>query len=1203
MKKRYVNFVSIFFAALCFAFTACNGMTTGKGTGTVRVIIGGGDTRSVNAAGLPIFDEKNTKITVTDKDGTELAKGNGKTPVELTLNIDTEITVKVVVTTAAGVWRGSKEHTVTAGNNDVVVKLSKTPKSVGNVLSKVKLNKPQDVEITLKLANGKELKELIDDVKIRGNHQGYPVIARDGKGRIYVLYDKGSSRHFSRFDAEGTEDAEGNDFETAITSILPSSVRIRTMTVDAKTNTIFVFDTSSPNVYALTESSPNVFTCSGPFDISTLPVAATALPVSAAAAYNGVLFLATSANKLIACDVALSGTSLTLVERAIETLENLRPSSLGGWTACTGLFADESGVYCLLYGSSLRSPQWYMVGALVHYTYSEGGLANKTVKGLHSKAGENDPSLTFEEKAFVNPVGFIGYDEDYLYIADDGAEISENPYIDFCIAGNKNRIAKVNRDTKVLTFEDSTSDVTWFAEYREYPPTKIPHLLWSHDEDGHVTLKLKTLDGSVKELIQNINTRQRDKLMTARDSAGNVYVLYCDSTPTAQLHLERFSADGTKDNNFGTAKTGFTFPDTDITDLAVDFKTADVFLLKRTRVVPRDTMITAYMAKADNGYASFSGPATVTMPDASTSVTFNSVAAFDGTLFFAMDVEVGTNDVKKLYAYKMQTAGSFAFTTDKAETELDELWQHPTKSPMVCTGLFADRKGVYGLLAQKNVIGGAAFYALGKIVRYTYDGSTQLTPVVLSGNNSGLNPAAANPGSMGYDAQYFSYPAGFLGYDGDTLYIADDGVNIEEVNENIYINGNKDRIMAFNRKNNTLSASSLDLDGATWFKSYDKYTYPETKMLLWEKGSSQYWVGDNGTEVYSSSSALNTPSSQRLTDVFCYDQNGKLYIVMREGSVYKVKRFTPTDTGFNSRDMKIKNESERPVSIAVDVSGGTNTLYYGTNDSVTPKWTVKKIEWQYYFDEEREPELFTSCTGEELTALAANKDGVFVGVKQIYEESVGVNQIPKYRLKVKKFLKGTHANGSVTVVENDPLYVSAPGSTNPYTPIPKPASSSHDPYIEYEEAISDLQVVEGTLYAIMEKAEKIRRYHSGANACTIDEFKTSSALYKVGKTAEGFSENAEKLAEKRAVPPVGSNPGVGYGFYRFIAVKPKKLVIASDGAYDVNGHNSGSSGNPVHNDNKVLIYDLDGNLNTPEETDTAGKFSKELKPGSGFTWE
>ncbi|UTC47242.1 hypothetical protein E4N72_05230 [Treponema vincentii] len=935
--------------------------------------------------------------------------------------------------------------------------------------------------------------------------------------------------------------------------------------------------------------------------MSTLHGAATALPVSAAAAYNGVLFLATSANKLLACDVTLSGTSLTLAERTIETLENLRPNSLGGWTACTGLFADESGVYCLLYGSSLSSPQLYMVGALVHYTYSEGGLTNKTVKGLHSKAGENDPSLTFEENAFVNPVGFIGYDEDYLYIADDGAEISENPYIGFCIAGNKNRIAKVKRDTFELSFEDSGTRATWFAEYREYPPTKIPHLLWSHDEDGHVTLKLKTLDGTEQPLVQNINTRQRDKLMTARDSSGNVYVLYFDNMPAAQLHLERFSTDGIKDDNFGTAKTGFTLPDTGITDLAVDFKTADVFLLKRTMKSSSNTEITAYMAKADNGYASFSGPATVTMPDASTSVTVDSVAAFDGTLFFAMDVEVGSDDVKKLYAYKMQTAGSFAFTTGKAETELSKL-RDDDKNPMVCTGLFADRKGVYGVLAQQNVIGGAAFYALGKIVRYTYDGSTQLTPVALSGNNSGLNTAAANLGSIGYDAQYFSNPVGFIGYDGDTLYIADNGVNIEEVNENLHVNGNQDRIMAFDRKNNTLSASSLDLDGATWFKSYDKYTYPETKMLLWEKGSSQYWVGDNGTEAYSLSSALSITSSQRLTDVFCYDQNGNLYIVTRDGPDYKVKRFTPTDTGLNSTgDMKIKDEAVQPVSIAVDVSGGTKTLYYGINDYSPLQWAVKKIEWQYYFDEEREPELFTSCTGEELTALAANKDGVFVGVKQIYEENVGVNQIPKYRLKVKKFLKGTHADGSVTVVENDPLYVSAPESTNPHTPIPEPASSSHNPYIAYEEAISDLQVVEGTLYAIMEKAEKIRRYHSGEGACTIDEFKMSSALYKVGKTADGFSENAEKLAEKRAVPPQGSNPGVGYGFYRFIAVKPKKLVIASDGAWGKEGN---SASHVEADNNKVLTYDLDGNLNSPEEKNAAGKFSKELqRSSSGFNWE
>jgi len=104
-------------------------------------------------------------------------------------------------------------------------------------------------------------------------------------------------------------------------------------------------------------------------------------------------------------------------------------------------------------------------------------------------------------------------------------------------------------------------------------------------------------------------------------------------------------------------------------------------------------------------------------------------------------------------------------------------------------------------------------------------------------------------------------------------------------------------------------------------------------------------------------------------------------------------------------------------------------------------------------------------------------------------------------------------------------------------------------------------------YAIMEKAEKIRRYNTVEDACTIDEFKMSSALYKVGKAAGGFSGNAEKLTEKKPVPPVGSNPGVGYGFYRFIAVKPKKLVIASDGAWG----KEGNSASHVEADNDKVI--------------------------------
>jgi len=1063
------------------------------------------------------------------------------------------------------------------------------------------------------------IKSLVQNINTRQRDK--LMTARDGAGNVYVLYfdnTPAAQLHLERFSADGTKD---NNFGTAKTGFSFPATGITDLAVDFKTADVFLLKrTRTPtgtDITAYMAKSSDSYAAFSQAKINNLPSdSGTSSSIDAVAAFDGTLFFVidvtagvNDVKKLYAYKMQTVGSFAFTTNKAETELPELHSGGRHPMI-CTGLFADRQGVYGLLSQQNTGGTGLYALGKIVRYTYD--GSTTLTPVSLTTNnnglnpAAANPGSIGYNAQYFSNPVGFLGYDGDNLYIADDGVDICEDDYIGWRIAGQKDRIATFNRKTGVLEFLTTASDATWFAEYREYPPTKIPRLWWEKQSaTGFVNLKLKTLDGTEQPLVQNINTRQRDKLMTARDSSGNVYVLYFDNMPAAQLHLERFSADGTKDNNFGTAKTGFTLPDTGITDLAVDFKTADVFLLKRTRVSSTDTMITAYMAKADNGYASFSGPATVTMPDDSTSVTFNSVAAFDGTLFFAMDVEVGINRVKKLYAYKVQTAGSFAFTTDKTEAELSKL-RDDDKNPMVCTGLFADRKGVYGLLAQKNVIGGAAFYALGKIVRYTYDGSTQLTPVVLSGNNSGLNPAAANPGSIGYDAQYLSYPAGFLGYDGDTLYIADDGVDITEVNENLHVNGNKDRIMAFDRKNNTLSASSLDLDGATWFKSYDKYTYPETKMLLWEKGSSQYWVGDNGTEAYSLSSALSTTPSQHLTDVFCYDQDGNLYVVVQEGSSYKVKRFTPTDSGFNSTgDMKIKDESERPVSIAVDVSGGTNILYYGIN--VVPvvgnlRLSVQKIEWSDHFVGEKEPQAFISAENEQLTALAANMDGVFVGVKQIYEETVGGDQIPKYRLKVKKFLKGKHADGSVTVVENASSYVDP---DNPDTPIPNPQpySSSQLPYIEYEEAINDLQVVEGTLYAITSKAEENKKWNNDAGKCTIDKFKMSSALYKIGKTAVGFSGSAEKLAEKSAVPPQGSNSGVGYGFYRFIAVKPKKLVIASDGAYDVNGHNSALSSNPVHNDNKVLTYDLDGNLNSPEEKNATGKFSKELQPGSGFNWE
>ena len=845
MKKLHVSSVSILFAALCLVFTACNqGIIAGNETGTVQVVIGGGG-RAVDAAGMPVFDDTNTKITVTDENGNKLAEGT----ISVTVNADigTKITVKAVVTTAAGTWRGSVEHTVTAGTNIVAVKLSKTPKNMGNILSSVISQAPGgDAKVTFKLASGKEL---LNDVAI-GPNRIIPVIARDGIGRIYVLYDKGG-RHFTRFDAEGNEDA---GFETAINAVLPSTTGIEAITVDAKTNRIFVVD-GAKHVYAVTETSHNTFTRSNGFNLASF--IGSGNTIQTAAAYNGTLFFtvppsATSVagmkNKLIAVKAELSGSSLTLTKKDEKTLPKLRPAgAFGNYpTNCTGLFADESGVYCLLKEQNLGSGTLYALGQIVRYQYSGSAFTGETKIGLHSKAGASDSSLAFEAGAFVNPIGFIGSDEDYIYIADDG-------------------------------------------------------------------------------------------------------------------------------------------------------------------------------------------------------------------------------------------------------------------------------------------------------------------------------------------------------------------VDITEVNENLHVNGNKNRIAAFNRKTNEITFTDTD---ATWYGQKPEYKFPDTKMLLWKKSSSGH-----GFDYYQVASAEDSLPAQALevgegqtvgpdhnfTDVFCYDQDGNLYIARQRNGDHCICRFElKADGSYNQEPAIMTNDlSSNPTAIAVDISDGKNYLYLNASANAIKRYEWGQASHENFTDaaEDAGYSITISATTTEIvtvTALAANKDGVFVGIKTVNVSA------SSYGLSVKKYSKenGTHTDpvGTITVGESQTM------STEPSGPYP--------PYTKIESTINDLRIVDGMLYAVTSKLEKRMAYRTGDYGT--DEFKSSGLLYKIAEAAS-FSGNAMVLHTKYPVLPQGtSKQGVGYGFYRFIAVKPKKLVIASGGACAIGGNAlASSSTQPARaSDNKVMTYDLDGNLQEPEEKNAGGTFSQKLSvDASGFKWE
>ena len=671
------------------------------------------------------------------------------------------------------------------------------------------------------------------------------------------------------------------------------------------------------------------------------------------------------------------------------------------------------------------------------------------------------------------------------------------------------------------------------------------------------------------------------KPVTARDSLGRLYLLYHDDSVKK---FTRFDVDGNEDTGFQTAVSDKlnTLPPpvpqiSDIDNIAVDAENNYIFLFN-------DKIVYCLKETAHNHFTCSAGfnMGGGTLPGIGPSNTITAVTAYDDVLFLT----VKDGNTERLTACSIEFSGLTFTLSHKARAVLSKLRTHTdfTANATTCTDLFADEDGVYCLLNEQKLDSGM-LYALGQLVRYTYTGSSfaDETKVGLSSDNvSNNNPVVA------FDAQYFSNPVGFIGYDEDNIYIADDGIDIQYVNENWRIIGNQNRIAAFNRKTNGMSFD--DAGNATWFTEHSVYKKPNTKMLLWEKqypamvlSPMNYWICTDGTEAFSATNKLFEDSVQP-TDVFCYDQDGNLYILCYDGSNYKVRRFALKEDGSYEKPGVDSVLTSSPVSaIAVDISNGQNSLYYAYKNG------------HYGHIQKKSGASFSSATpitgydvtfnanNTPVTALAANKDGLFAGTRTMSISPAG------YTLSVKKYDKQDGADkGTIDV-----------GSVQE-TPT-EPTSPPFDPYTKTIAFVNALQVFDGVLYAVTSEEEygmKKTTFNYRA-----DTFKNSGKLYKIGSTKDGFSGSAVELAKKDPVGTAGNE--VGYGFYHFIAVKYDeaeriRFIIASDGAWGKEGLASYPDQPYCKNADKVLEYDLKGRLQ--DEQNSGGSFSKTLQ-ASGFEWD
>ena len=476
--------------------------------------------------------------------------------------------------------------------------------------------------------------------------------------------------------------------------------------------------------------------------------------------------------------------------------------------------------------------------------------------------------------------------------------------------------------------------------------------------------------------------------------------------------------------------------------------------------------------------------------------------------------------------------------------------------------LFIRGDYVYVLFNTVNESAGSSdpnLYSLGGVVRYNINNLT--APPVKIGFSNSVSFEKGLLKNYDYSANFYG-AVKVIGFDEENIYIADDGFDAADTPAGARIVKNRNRIAALNIATNALSFS--DERTAKWYNEWREWRTPNTKMIVWEKLSNKYYYYqlDTGDEDLTESKKF-TKDYAGYKDVFCYDLDGNLYIV---GNNSEINMYPQTEGIYPNQSIKNTSLSgfKQEKGIAVDTSAldGYKYLYY-----VDSAGNIKRLKW--------EKGGFTSASNDsffeiqsayihgEVSAMAANKDGLFVAVKK----NIGGN---KYKITVRKYDRSGSLSSGMDISEGN-----KGGTGNPIV-----------------EDVYAMQILDGRLYAVSYKTVGAGKTAgpSGFDGNTTRAV-VSGKLLDLGLTSN--------LSARPQTLWSGIQEDKGYAPFRFIAIKPKELVIANDGFY---GTDTSSGSQSVNQRNKVLKFSSSGSLLS--EGAANASFSKELSHRGicGFIW-
>ena len=839
-------------------------------------------------------------------------------------------------------------------------------------------------------------------------------------------------------------------------------------------------------------------------------------------------------------------------------------SLIGEFVDC---FMNDKSVYLLYKYEKNQSSFGISTGGIAKCDYDVQD-ETEPIKDVERLVGETKyvadadriVKLEDEKREFYGPQRFVGFDEDGLYVADDGVTYAYDTGA-IQIKEHKNRLAYFDLRKKSLSIKGEHSNLdTWMVEARAISKINAT-LFFSHVKEGTKdVIKCKVYDG--KQLVKFgtedvLTVEEGGALRYVFDSFGSFYVHIKDPSGPGKDKIEKYTPykNGYVYSNPETKYILYRFNGNNWEEidngsyLFKDFMTiydGKIWAYKSDGEI-ESKGINAEEKKLDGSLTHFGAPA-----ELKSSVDVKCLSACKNNLYFFY-VKEQEKELRALVLgmKEKNRKGETLFSVER-ESKVNNLGIKPIG--------IDEEKGELRVLydGTEKDYDGRAIANANKYISLKYDG----------GN---LSKEVHNLLSSANDIIWYEEMPLWKGTKDVVLW---ENMGRGRAGIKLYV------VAVENVANDLLSATVLSSGGS--FIVYDNFCYDQFGNLyvVIGKGNKYYIVrfklNDEGKYDFSEfMGKIGTPDFNSydgklgIIDSPAVDFGGFIMAVYADSAESGVIYYRDMNYS-GSNVLHIKQHKFENNDFAGNESDPNNSIDWMSNELDSDK-----IERQFI-------------------AMAANKDGVFVAQKELeYVKGFDNSKIYKnYNIEVRKY-PHDEPNYEAPVSRVD--IVGKPSKRVPTGNLKKygdPIDSSGENInwdTNINETITDMYTYNGSLYALSYK-----RIGGGNDVSTLDQAKytkaeVSGAMWKVLDDTKGTKNTATKIYEKN---PADKKAESAFSPRHFIGVLPEKLVVDCDYYYAWTGKAPSNADKVyVKNYDKLFFLNLkDGNVTLDSEKEVKAHF-------------